>query len=677
MNRERRIAIALVAPLALTACHVAPATIGRLPTTPAMMAGHGAADFHGGVQFTVHWPVRRTQTIPSNTSTITVSAYLSGQNSAYSAVTVNYPGTGSTSTASLTPLPPGPIVLQAVGEDSSGAIVAEGSTTVTIPVNGLVSAALTMQPSSGTPTIQTISPTNGLPGTTVVLYGSAFGAASNATYSVEFGNTILGGPTRLNDSIIDFAMPAGLPPGSVSVIVAGATASISTILSPIASVSLGTSSVTTFEPGGEVRFTLQALDVNGNAIASPDVSLNVMGEATDDIGYLSQPTVFLTGYTAGTASIVAGTGSIQASTLVTSHLVDQDDAIAAGLMALPSTDSIASAYYPATDPYDWNKVTLGKTLFDDPGMAGGPNKLSCSSCHILAYGMEQNVPQSITNTTGVFQRRKAPSLLDIGYLGYQASGVTYPSNIFLFWDGRADNLEDQADDVFNNPQEIDMVSTSSVETYLQGSSSYVSAFDSAFGPGTPDNQSCGGSGQPSCATLHNALEAIATFERELVTPQASFDQWISAPNGTNPNNAMSASALVGLGAFLGFGHCAQCHNGPDFSDDQFHAVGAGIPSGVTDTGRAAISGNSADTGKFRTANLRNVGLRADFFHAGLDVNGDAVTNLTLAVKHYENVSSSGGLDPKLPKNFNPDTTQEQGLVDFLSSLTGATPSITP
>ncbi|MBU6429554.1 MAG: IPT/TIG domain-containing protein, partial [Cyanobacteria bacterium REEB65] len=520
------------------------------------------------------------------------------------------------------------------------------------------------------PAVQSVYPPSGVPGTTVVIFGSNFGATQDTSYSVQLGSTAIANPVRVNDNILDFTMPANAPPGFVTVDIGGATASLATLVSPIASVSLSTSSVQTFQPFSELQFSAQAVDVNGKAIADPNVVYTLAGAPSADFGALTPNGMFTSGYQEGSATIVVGSGNVSAAAPITTHPVNQADALAAGLAALPATDSYPN-YYPPTDPFSSAKVSLGKALFGDPLMSG-TQTISCASCHKTALGMADGLPVAITNKSGESQHRAAPTLLNVGFMGAGAAGVTFPGSVFMFWDGRADNLEDQAQAVFDNPNEIDNPSTDSVTTYLKGSSYYVDAFGQAFGPGSADDQNCSGA---SCISMPNVREAIATFERSMVTPGASFDIWINEPVGTDPAHAMSASALVGLGTFLGQGHCVQCHNGPTFSDDQFHNVGAGIPPGVTDLGRGAISGNAADNGKFKTPTLRNIALTAPYFHAGLDFDGGTVNDLDSAVKHYEGVSSTSGLDPKLPRVFNPDDTQEQGVVDFLTSLTGATPSV--
>jgi cytochrome c peroxidase len=101
-------------------------------------------------------------------------------------------------------------------------------------------------------------------------------------------------------------------------------------------------------------------------------------------------------------------------------------------------------------------------------------------------------------------------------------------------------------------------------------------------------------------------------------------------------DAMTEVQIRGARAFLGDAKCAQCHNGPLFSDGKFHnvaipQVGPGFgdgPNGQDDFGRMRKTGNTADRYKFRTPPLRNVELTAPYGHDG------AIVSLRNWVDHY-------------------------------------------
>jgi cytochrome c peroxidase len=102
--------------------------------------------------------------------------------------------------------------------------------------------------------------------------------------------------------------------------------------------------------------------------------------------------------------------------------------------------------------------------------------------------------------------------------------------------------------------------------------------------------------------------AIATFERTLYSDRTPFDA--SAQGVTQ----LSAAEARGQAVFNGAGRCDTCHTGTLFSDNQFHNIGV-RPQGE-DPGRFSVTNNANNLGEFRTPSLRNVGLRAPYFHTG-------------------------------------------------------------
>ncbi|MBV9927865.1 MAG: DUF4214 domain-containing protein [Acidobacteria bacterium] len=102
--------------------------------------------------------------------------------------------------------------------------------------------------------------------------------------------------------------------------------------------------------------------------------------------------------------------------------------------------------------------------------------------------------------------------------------------------------------------------------------------------------------------------AIATFERTVYSDRTPFDL---STQGITP---LPAAEQRGLNVFNGQGRCNTCHAGVLFSDNQFHNIG--LRPQTEDTGRFQVTGNANNMGEFRTASLRNVSLRAPYFHNG-------------------------------------------------------------
>ena len=101
--------------------------------------------------------------------------------------------------------------------------------------------------------------------------------------------------------------------------------------------------------------------------------------------------------------------------------------------------------------------------------------------------------------------------------------------------------------------------------------------------------------------------AIATYERTLVPNQTRFDETL----GGNPS--LTAQEQQGRQVFLQAG-CNACHTGSRLTNDQFFNIGVRPP--MEDLGRFTVTGSPADRGRFKTPSLRNVELRAPYFHNG-------------------------------------------------------------
>ncbi len=282
-----------------------------------------------------------------------------------------------------------------------------------------------------------------------------------------------------------------------------------------------------------------------------------------------------------------------------------------------------------------SKVSLGKTLFFDPKLSVN-GSISCASCHMPKAGYADPRPVSI-GVGGKRGGRNAPSVLNAAYLDRQ------------FWDGRAGSLEEQAIGPLTNPVEMKNPSNRSVVERLRKISSYRRAFQEVFG---------------GDVSIDHIGEAIAAYERTLVTPETPYDRFLMGDM-----KALSPNAKKGFLIFKGKARCVLCHSGALLSDQSYHNLG--VPQTGTlavDVGRYAISHDPADKGKFRTPPLRNVALTSPYMHDG------TFRTLKKVVDFYNQGGGNSGFktkDPLLvPLHL---TTQEKNeLVDFLLSLTGET-----
>ncbi len=278
-------------------------------------------------------------------------------------------------------------------------------------------------------------------------------------------------------------------------------------------------------------------------------------------------------------------------------------------------------------------VELGRTLFFDP-ILSRTKTISCASCHKEEFAFADTSMVSL----GVFGRkgiRNTPSAMN---MKLQAS---------FFWDGRAATLEEQALVPIKNPIEMDLPIATAVWR-LNQNLDYVAAFQSIFHE--KPNQ-------------HNLATAIAAFERTLETSDSPFDDWRMNDN----KNAVSESAKRGFALFTGKANCIQCHFGPDFNNVEFRNIGLYDGKLLIDSGRAAITKNKADLGKFKIGALRNVAITPPYMHKG------KFKTLHEVIDYYNDpdkiVPHSIGRDSLLSKPLNLSEQEKQDLENFLVSLT--------
>ncbi|HEY4244460.1 MAG TPA: cytochrome c peroxidase [Kofleriaceae bacterium] len=271
-------------------------------------------------------------------------------------------------------------------------------------------------------------------------------------------------------------------------------------------------------------------------------------------------------------------------------------------------------------------VTLGRQLFFDKRLSKNHNQ-SCNTCHQLdRYGVDGQVTS--VGSSGERGRRNSPSV-------YHAAGQF--SN---FWDGRADNVEDQAGKPIMNPVEMGMGPPADVMAVVGSVPGYVEEFHAAFP----------GDAQP--VTFENLDRAIGAFERKLVTP-SRWDRYL-----TGDHAALTADEVAGLKLFTDIG-CVTCHTGELVGGSMFQKVGVMQPwPNQSDRGRAEVTHQAADEMQFKVPSLRNVAKTAPYFHDG------SIATLPEAVRmmaRYQLGEELGDDDIRL-------------IVAWLGSLTGELPA---
>jgi len=286
---------------------------------------------------------------------------------------------------------------------------------------------------------------------------------------------------------------------------------------------------------------------------------------------------------------------------------------------------------PDDNPLTAAKVELGKLLYFD-GRLSKDNTVSCATCHDPAKGFTDQRPVS-QGINGQLGGRSAPSVINSAFYYFQ------------FWDGRAPTLEEQAKGPIANPIEMGSTHEACVET-ITSIAGYKPYFEAAFGS--------------SEVTIDRVAQAIASFERTVVSGNSAWDRHVYAKDAT----ALSDSAKRGLELFEGKANCTRCHVGFNLTDSLFHNLGVGMNKPKPDLGRYEVTKEEKDKGAFKTPMLRDLSKTAPYMHDG------SVETLEEVVELYDRGGEPNPwLDPKMVKLGLTDQ-EKKDLVAFLRSLEG-------
>lgn len=282
---------------------------------------------------------------------------------------------------------------------------------------------------------------------------------------------------------------------------------------------------------------------------------------------------------------------------------------------------------PAENPLTDAKVQLGRRLFFDP-ILSGDGTVSCASCHQPDHGLASPQPRAV-GVRGQVGSRNAPSLFN------RAFGTAF------FWDGRASSLEAQALRPIADPLELGSSVVEAVQR-LQTHADYRAAFQAAFAEDV---------------TAENLAKALASFQRTLLLGNSRVDRFRAGEVAV-----LSEQARQGLWLFESRGRCWRCHQGPNFSDEQFHNTGVSWEREPLDLGRYAVTKQETDRGRFKTPSLRGVARTAPYMHDG------SLATLEDAIEFYRR---GGGknlyLDPAM-ESLALTTEDVHNLVAFLKAL---------
>jgi cytochrome c peroxidase len=289
---------------------------------------------------------------------------------------------------------------------------------------------------------------------------------------------------------------------------------------------------------------------------------------------------------------------------------------------------------PRSIAADSTRASLGGRLFHDLRLSRHKSH-SCATCHPLDRGGMDGLQMALRPGDGQ-SLRNTPTIFNVSL------------NASFNWDGQTSTLEDHTRTVVQNVMGLrwpDLLAR------LRSDPSYEKTFAGSYDDGL---------------TELNVINAIASFERTLITADAPFDRFLRG------DEALSETAKDGYRRFRAYG-CASCHQGVNVGGNLFQRFGIfDAPSGRAgrplDPGRFRVTLVPRDMEVFRVPSLRNVVATAPYFHDGR------------AATLEEAVEIMG--QRQLGRTL--DTEDTRLIVAFLESLTGqydgrpvSPPSMTP
>jgi len=273
------------------------------------------------------------------------------------------------------------------------------------------------------------------------------------------------------------------------------------------------------------------------------------------------------------------------------------------------------------------KIELGKKLFFDPNLSSDQN-ISCASCHIPEFAFSDTSAKSIGTSDGL-GLRNSPSIVNVAY------------KELFHKDGGVRTLELQVLSPIMDPAEMNG-DFENILNYLTGNKQYVNLFKAAF---------------DTLPTIFGLTRSIASYERSLIYGNSSYDLFMDGDD-----EALSDSQLRGLELFNSQElNCTACHKGFLFTDFSYQNIG--LEPLLEDSGRARITFNHQDAGKFEVPSLRNVAITPPYMHNG------SIATLSEVIKYFEKGGGIHANKSELIQPFSITNSERRDLITFLKSLT--------
>ena len=278
-------------------------------------------------------------------------------------------------------------------------------------------------------------------------------------------------------------------------------------------------------------------------------------------------------------------------------------------------------------------VEFGQRLFFDTRFSAN-GAVSCATCHQPERRFTDGLPKGV----GIgMSKRNTPSIVGTAY------------SPWLYWDGRRDSQWSQALSPLEDSNEH-AANRLMVIALVVDNKGYWRMYKSLFGEASDVD-----------TMFSNIGKALAAFERTVMPTTSRFDEYVAAViagNAEEQATLFTEDEIRGLRLFIGEANCTQCHNGPLFTNNEFHNTGLiNFPGEVPDKGRVvgvrevleqpfnckgrhnddpssscaeleyALTGETL-IGAFRTPSLRNIDGTEPYGHKG------QLPDLAAVIAHY-------------------------------------------
>jgi cytochrome c peroxidase len=279
------------------------------------------------------------------------------------------------------------------------------------------------------------------------------------------------------------------------------------------------------------------------------------------------------------------------------------------------------------NPLTEESFLLGRKLFYD-GRLSIDGNFPCASCHqqVAAFTTFEHDRSHGYNHSHTL--RNAPGLANLAW---------YP---VYKWDGSATTIESISLAHITAPNEM-AETMDNVINKLKNDTAYQRLFRAAY--------------LSEQITSDRILKALTQFVLNLVSANSKYDKVKKGEASFTPEEQSGYAVFQAK--------CATCHTEPLFTDFSFRNVGLEVDENLQDYGRMRVTGNGADSLKFRVPSLRNVNMTSYYTHDG------RYSVMRMMVQHYRfGINQSATLDPLLTNGISLTDAQENDIIAFLRTL---------